>query len=197
MHQVLLILPLSFVHLCVFPPLHFIAIPSNSITIKCDLLECRHFLAHAAIKVNSLNTTFRDVIPSLLQCLALKFPHILALIRLHTIWICSVLFSLSHLGRTVSDYKMAFQNVWGWGRQERRQASRENITLKYTEIINHNPTSVMLRYEKCAPYNHNNMRDLLNPNWSMVALNVNTICTQSLNQYFPSPYQLINACIAL
>lgn len=60
---------------------------------------------------------------------------------------CSVLFSLSHLGRTVSDYKMDFRNVWGWGMWKRRLASRENITLKYTEIINHNPTSVMLRYE--------------------------------------------------
>ena len=85
------------------------------------------------------------------QCLALKFPLVLAPAILYTGLTCSVLVSLSHLDRTAPDYKVAFWNVfgrdvwvWGW-------AGRENITLKYAQIISHSPISVMVRYEKTCP----------------------------------------------
>lgn len=62
----------------------------------------------------------------------------------------------------MSDRKMVFQNVWGWGVWEQEWAGRKNITLKYIPIINHSLISVMLKYEKMCPLIIDN-RDYLNP----------------------------------
>lgn len=121
----------------VFSSSLFTAISSNPTTTKCYVslnADIFQSILYAATTANSQDTNCRGMIPALLQCLALKFPGILALSILHAILTCSILISLSHLDRTMSDYKMAFQNVWGWGVWERGQAGRKNITLKYIPI---------------------------------------------------------------